>query len=349
MIKTLRLTTVLVIALTLCAATKAQDLDNPGHYISAINNAQKEMNERYMAYVSAAAHSRKARKIEKLRKQALESINTSRSNTASLPYYKGDKSLRQSSIDYIKMCYNVFNVDYEKIVNMEDIAEQSFDEMQAYLLLQEKTSEKLNEANTNMSNAVKEFAGRYNVQLIESNSELSNILNESGELSHYVNKIYLTFFKCNWQDGEVTKALNSGKLVEAEQGRNSLLRYADEGLAILDTIKSFKGDASLLNACKRSLQFYKRLAEKEIPKQTDFYLKQENFEKIKKSFEAKSERDRTKEDVKTFNASVKEVNDASKNFNIVIQNTNKDRTEAVNTWNEAERNFRDEHTPHYKK
>lgn len=56
--------------------------------------------------------------------------------------YNGDNSLRQSSIDYIKLCYNVFNDDYAKIINLEDIAEQSFDEMQAFLLLQEKQTKK---------------------------------------------------------------------------------------------------------------------------------------------------------------------------------------------------------------
>ena len=58
-------------------------------------------------------------------------------------------------MDYIKFCYNVFNDDYAKIVNLEDIAEQSYDEMQAYLLLQEKTNEKINEANDKMSDASK--------------------------------------------------------------------------------------------------------------------------------------------------------------------------------------------------
>lgn len=328
---------------------RAQEITNPGEYMNAIGNAQKEMNERYMAYVSAAAHGRKARKVDKLRQQALESINTSRANTASLPYYQKDNSLRQSSIDYIKMCYNVFNEDYAKIVNLEDIAEQSYDEMQAYILLQEKTNQKLKEANENMSTANKTFAAKYNVTLIDSKDELSEKLNETGLLNHYTNKVYLAFFKCNWQDGEITKALNLGKIAEAEQGRSSLLRYADEGLQSLDTLKNFKNDASLANTCKRSLQFYKRVAEKEIPKQTDFYLKNENFEKIKKSFESTSAKERTKADVEAFNASVKEINNASNTFNSVTQNINKDRTDVINNWNEAERKFRDDHTPYFKK
>jgi hypothetical protein len=53
----------------------AQDLDNPGQYMDAINKAHLDMNKKYMGYVSAAAHGRRARKVEKLRKEVLESID----------------------------------------------------------------------------------------------------------------------------------------------------------------------------------------------------------------------------------------------------------------------------------
>ena len=116
----------------------AQAIESPVDYMTAIENAHVEMNQRYMAYLSASSHGKRARKVEKLRIQALESITKSRYKTIEIPFYKGDNSLRQSSIDYIQMCYNVFNDDYARIVNMEDIAEQSFDDMQAYILLKQK-------------------------------------------------------------------------------------------------------------------------------------------------------------------------------------------------------------------
>src|ERR1700733_1415522 len=154
----------LIISAVTAETSFAQDLSNPGDYMTAISNAQKEMNQKYMAYMSAAAHGRKARKVDKLRQQALQSIDNSRFKTIDIPIYKGDNSLRQSSIDYIKLCYNVFNDDYAKIVNMEDIAEQSYDEMQEFILLQEKTNEKIHEATAKMNSASKAFAEKYNIK-----------------------------------------------------------------------------------------------------------------------------------------------------------------------------------------
>jgi len=340
---------VLIILTSIAKTSYAQDLSNPGDYMTAISNAQTEMNQKYMAYMSATAHVRRARKIDKMRQQALESIENSRFKTIDLPVYKGnDNSLRQSSIDYIKFCYNVFNDDYAKILNLEDIAEQSFDEMQAYILLQEKTTEKIHEANDKMEEATHAFAQKYNVNLIESKNDLTEKLDESSKLNHYRNQLYLIYFKCYWEDGEIVKALNAGKITEAEQGRNSLIRFATEGLTGLDSLKNFEGDPAMALTCKEILKFYKSMAENDMPKQMDYFLKKENFEKIKKSFDAKSGSDRTKKDVDAFNDGVKEINKATDTYNNINKKMNSERTDAENKWNDAEKSFADTHMPYYK-
>ena len=338
----------IIISTLISKPSLAQDLSNPGAYMTAISNAQLEMNKKYMIYMSAAGHGRKARKVDKLRQQAVESINNSRYKTIDLPIYKGDNTLRQSSIDYIKLCYNVFNEDYARIVNMEDIAEQSFDEMQAFILLQEKTNEKMNEATSAMSGASKAFAAKYNVKVTETKDELSEKLDATGKLNHYKNKVYLVFFKCYWQDGEIVKAMNLGKITQAEQGRASLIRYANEGLLGLDSLKSFDGDPSLAYTCKHVLQFYKSMAENDLPKLLEYFLKKENFEKVQKAFEAKSASGRTKKDVDAFNEGVKEINNATNTYNELNKKVNNNRNDAINAWNEAEKSFADQHMPYYR-
>ncbi len=317
--------------------------------MTAINNAQTEMNQKYMAYMSASAHVRRARKIDKMRQQALESIENSRYKTIDLPLYKGnDNSLRQSSIDYIKFCYNVFNDDYAKILNLEDIAEQSYDEMQAYILLQEATTEKIHEANDKMAEAEHAFAQKYNVHLIDTKNELGEKIEKSDKLNHYRNQLYLIYFKCSWEDGEIVKAFNAGKITEAEQSRNALIQFASEGMTGLDSLKSFDGDPALAIACREILKFYKDMAENDIPKQMDYFLKKENFEKIKKSFDEKSGSDRTKKDVDAYNEGVKEINKATNTFNDINKKTDSERTDAENKWNNADKAFADAHMPYYK-
>src|SRR5450432_543158 len=327
----------------------AQEIENAGDYMTAFSNAQVEMDQKYMTYVSAAAHSSRVRKIDRLRTQALESIDKAKYKTMALPQYQGDNSLRQASIDYVLFCYRIFNEDYSKIVNMEEIAEQSVDKMQAYLLLQERTSEKLHEASENLSNAEKAFAKKYSVNLVDSKSELSDKMGLSGKVNRYSDRVCIIFFKCNYEDGELFRALNSAKLTDAEQARNGLMSYASEGLQALktDSLAGFQGNPRLAISCRQSLEFYNNMAKTDIPKLTDFYLKQENFNKMKAAMEAKGSK-RTKEDVEQYNNAVQDLNRSVSGFNELNDELNHRRAEVVQDWEREEKTFRDELIPYYK-
>jgi len=330
-------------------AGQAQGFDDPLAYMNAISDPQHEMDQKYMAYMSAAGHGRRARKVEKLRQQTLQSISDTRYKIIALPLYKGDNTYRKSTIDYIQFCYSVFNEDYAKIVNMEEIAEQSVDQMQAYLLLQEKTDQKLNDAAARMNQAEKDFASKYNIKLIQEKSEFGDKIETASKLTDYTNKIFIIYFKCNWEDGQLTKAMNNKKITEAEQARNALISYANEGLQALtaDSLRSLKGDPAMAQQCKQSLQFYKKTAEKDIPKMLDFYLKEENFQKIKKAMDLKG--NKTQADVDAYNKAVAQLNAGVNEYNQLNDTVNKNRTQMVNDWEKNEKTFTDLHMPYYKK
>ncbi|MDE3213358.1 MAG: hypothetical protein KGM98_08995 [Bacteroidota bacterium] len=338
----------LLVAITPLSKIHGQDIQSPVDYLSAIQNAQVSMNQKYMVYMSAAAHGRRARKVEKLRNAVLESIEDCRNKTIDLPIYKGDNSLRQSSIDYIKLCYNIFNEDYGKIVNMEDIAERSYDDMQAYLLLREITNQKISGAVAKMDSAARTFAAKYQIQLVDSKNELDQKLDESGKVNDYADKVYLAFFKCNWEDGKIVSALNKQKMTEVEQSRMSLLKFVQEGLSSLDTLKSFQQDPSLYIACKEALMNYRKLASEVLPKQTDYFLKKESFEKTQQHFNQMADDQKTRQVVDTYNQAVKDMNDAANAFNQNINTSNQLRSQIINNWNEAEKNFYDSHIPKYR-
>lgn len=327
----------------------AQDLERPGFYMQAMDAAHKEMDQKYMAYMSAASHGKRARKVEKLRLQVVESISNSKSKVLELPLFKGDNSLRKCYVEYIDICYKIFNEDYAKIVNTEEIAEQSFDEMQAYLLLKEKVDEKLKEACDKINKGGEEFAAKYNVTFVDGEkSKLAKKMETTSKVNKYYKPIHLIFFKCNWQDAALTKALNEARLTDVEQSRSSVIKYADEGLMALKAIQPYEGDPMLTDACKQVLLAYKGIAEKETLVNIDFHLKKENFEKIKKAYEAKSQSNKTKEDVDAYNKSVNEFNTAVNLSNQASATANKKRSEAFKAWEDAVKSFFDKYTPYYR-
>ena len=258
--------------------------------------------------------------------------------------WKGDKSLKDTTVAYLKILNNVFNEDYGKIVNMEEIAEQSYDGMEAYLLAQEKAYEKLDEAGKKQHDMQKVFAGKYNINLIENESELEAKSKVAHLVLEHCNQLYLIFFKCYKQEAYLMDAVDKKNIVAIEQNINSLEKFSNEGLGKLQKMKGYNNDGSLIVACRNLMNYYKAEAKKS-PVITEFFLKEEEFNKIKKQFDAKPSGKRTQQDVDQYNNAVNSMNTASNNFNAAMNELNKQRSSALNNWNKTYSKYTDEHVP----
>jgi hypothetical protein len=334
-----------LISLTTVAPVLAQNFDNAGEYMSYIGKQQENTSKKFMSYASASAHGKKARKVENLRSKLLNEVQESKMNINSMPNFKGTKDYRDTAVSFMKLYYNVLNDDYSKIINMEDIAEQTYDDMEAYMLIKETVDKKLEEGNLKMKNAQSKFAAENNIILTEGKSELGDMMKEVREMNKYYNVIYLYFFKAYKQEVYLMEAQEKGNVTGMEQNKNSLLKYAQEGLEKLKTMQSFKGDNSLVTSCNNMLNFYVKEADK-MSAASEYLLAKERFEQIKKEYEKKS--DHTKSDVDTYNKAVKDFNASVNTSNNINNMLNEQRHNTLNNWNSAISGFFDNHTPHYK-
>ena len=332
-------------AMLIATNATAQNYDNPGDYMDAITKQQENISKKFMSYASASAHGKRAKKVENLRTKLLDEVQDARMNISGMPSFKGDKGYRDTAVNFMKLYYNVLNEDYSKIINMEEIAEQSYDGMEAYLLAQEMVDKKLEEGNDRMQNVSKAFAAKNNITLIEGQSTLGNMTKIVGDMNKYYHDVYLIFFKASVQEDNVMAAAAKGNITGIEQSKSALMKYAQEGLEKLKTMKGFDGDGSIVAAAKSILTFYVKENDK-LTIVSDYFLTKERFEKTKKEFEKKS--DPTKADSDAYNEMVNEINKASQAYNNTGNALNKERNDALNDWNKAVKSFFDEHTPHYK-
>lgn len=337
-------TLVTLIMLSICV--NAQDLSNPGTYMDFISIQRENISKKFMSYASASAHGKRAKKVENLRQKLLTEVQDARSNISGMSGFKGDKSYRDTAVTFMKLYYNILNDDYSKILNLEEIAENSYDEMEALILVREGIDAKLETGNAMMKNAEKTFAKKYNVNLVEgSSTELADKLKKVNELNDYYNDVYMLFFKPHMQEKTLLEAMSKNNITGLEQSRSSMKKYATEGIEKLKTIKSFEADNSVTGACKSMLQFYIRESDA-VTVLSDFILAKEAFEKMKKAFEKNSKRE--KADVDAYNKAVNDLNIKSNNYNRTINELNKERNEKLNLWNKTINQFFDEHTPRYK-
>ena len=325
----------------------AQEFNDAVSYLSYVGTQYQEISKDMMSYTSAASHGKSARKVEKKRKELLQTVKDAEMNMRKLKPFKGDHALRDSAISYFRINGLVLNEEYGKIVDMEEVAEQSYDLMEAYLLAQEKAGDKLDEAHQKVSEQHKLFAEKNNIKLIESSSKLSEKLRTSNKVIQYHDKVYLIFFKSYKDEIYLLDALKKSDVSAMEQTKNSLEKNATEGMKQLMKLNPFEGDASLKNACMKALEYYKSEALK-TPGLVDYLLKKENFEKTKKAFDAKKQEDRTDEDINQFNKSVVDFNATVNKYNALNGQLDKGRATILDNWNKSSENFMDNHIPKYR-
>jgi len=317
----------------------------PVDYMDSLFTPFLELDNEKWKYIKAMTRGKSARKIEAKRSALIQEYANVRKQLSLVKPYQDDDLLRPAVMDYLQLTQQVLKEDFGEIVDLEEIAEESFDGMEAYLLAQERANEKLNQASINVDNAMNEFAALNKIIMEDGpGSKLTDKIEKGASAMNYYNTAYLLFFKAFHQETYVFDAISRGDIGSLEQSANSLSSFAEEGLATLKEQDLYNGDPSLKIATRSILSFIKRHADKEYPALTDFLILQDELTTANKKLEAKKQKDRTEEEVNSFNNMVKEYNSGLKDFNKNLDALNKDRNNAIKEYNDAIQTFFDKHT-----
>jgi len=337
---------ILALLLSISLLSTAQEFKTPVDYLTYINKEQGIISRSTWKYTSAVAHSKSARRIDNTRKQLIKTIQTAKKKIGDIKNgYNGDVEYQNQVIQYFDFCEKNLNEEYDKIINMQEVAEQSYDAMEAYLLARDLVNEKLDSENEKANAAFHAFALKYNIKISEGDSELGKKIKISNEVFDYHTVLYLVFFKVNFTDASLAKAVQKKDMAAIEQNANALLQYANEGLEKIKTIAPYNKDVSLITATKKVLEYYKKEAETHVPKIVSFYMFNDKFENTKKTIESKSQKDRTKEEIDNYNDMVKQVNKEIDTYNKANNLDFQDKQNAINNWNTVAENFISKHVP----
>ena len=110
-------------------------------------------------------------KAESKRQEVLTILKTSKTKIAKMKGYNGKTTLRDSLISYLNLSYNVMANDYAKIMDMEAIAEQSYDLMEAYVTAQEIANQKISKGSDMVNEQVNAFAAENNITMAASTED----------------------------------------------------------------------------------------------------------------------------------------------------------------------------------
>ena len=326
--------------------TSAQEFNTPVDYLNYISKETSIISRTTWKYTSAVAHSKNARKIDATRKALIKSIqNATKKFEALKDGYKGDLEYQKQLLAYLAISENQINQEYDKIINMQEVAEQSYDFMEAFIMARDMVNEKINEEIDKLNANQKIFANKYGIQIGEDQSELGKKMKVSNEVFENHTQLYLIFFKVNFTESVLMKAIAQNDLNAIQQNSNALEQYSNEGLDKLKTFNAYKGDVMLVNATKKALEFTKKEALEFSPKVVTFLMLNQKFQESKKIMDNKAAASISKEEVANFNALVNELNKEVGNYNAINSKFNTERANVINNWDVTGTNFISKHVP----
>ena len=329
-----------------CMSVHAQEFKTPVDYLNYIGKEQENISRSMWKYTSAVAHSKSARRIDNTRKLLVKSIQTASKKIAGLKDgYQGDVEYRNQILEYLSISEKNINEEYDKIIDMQEVAEQSYDAMEAYIMTRDLVNKKIDAENEKAELAQKNFCAKYNITLSENTSELGQKIKISNEVFAYHTELYLIFFKANVTDLYLSNAIEKNDIGGIQQNAATLVQYANEGLEKLKTVKPFGTDNSMVLITKKALEFYKKQGEQFAPKVVAFMMFNEKFETAKKSLESKSDKDRTKEEIDNYNTMVKQVNKEIDTYNKINSANFQEKNALIDQWNNTGESFISSHVP----
>jgi hypothetical protein len=336
---------VILFALFLSSMLCAQSTTNAGEYMSYFSGEYQRIQEDMWDYTRSVSHGRSARTVEKRRGELIASTGAALKRAKSANDFNGNARYRDSVVLYFTLIDLVLREDYAKVVDMEAVAEQSYDAMEAYMMARELASDKMVQAGDMIRREHETFAAENHVTLIETETKLGQKMEIADKVYDHYNAVYLIFFKSYKQELYLLDAIGRNDVSAIEQNRNALLGTLEQGLEKLETVEKYEGDASMMDATRELFKFYQSEAEKDAQLALNYIETNERFTKIKEAFDAKKEKSRTQEDVDQYNAGVDELNKAVNDYNAANEKANAARASLIDAWNNAAEKFTDRHVP----
>lgn len=332
------------LTLFVTVSSTSQNFKSGVEYLEFISSELTVITKNNWKYTKAIAHSKSDRNIRSKRNVLIKSIERALQKVKRAKAYDGDE-YKKEVIKFLNLNENLLNQDYEKVIDMKEVAEQSYDLMEAYILAQEMADKKMAEAQKEYETHFYNYAEKHNINIVENDSDLGKKMDIANEVFEHYNKMHLIFFKVRINEIYLLDAIEQGDVSAIQQNKNALIETANEGLDILKDLDLYKNDDSLIEATKQCFEFFIDEATNGIPQITDFLILNSDFEKIKATLDKTPQRKRTQEIIDTYNKKVEEINKSADRYNKVNKQLFDKRQKVYDFLNETNAKFLSKHIP----
>lgn len=313
-------------------------------YYVKLSEPMRDLKIAHYNYLKMVTKLRKARAVEKSRQQLLKVLQSNMEIFKNCDSFRDDSTLKMKLIEFLNLNYLVLKEDFDKIIDMEDVIAQSFDQAEAHQLAIDLAVEKINATFKVLRKAETDFFGKYHITANNEKDELTLKIEKANKALEYYNSIHRIFFKVNKQFAYTSDASAKKDIANLEQHTITLVSFAEDALSELKKKDGYDGDNELLATAIEIIQFYNKEGKQTYPANIEFYLKEDNMQKTIKKFNSIKESDRTKPVVDQFNNEVNIFNKAAGEVNKINQASFKKHNDLLEIWNKKMDQFFKKHS-----
>lgn len=245
-------------------SVSAQEFDKVEDYVAHIKKNHKIVYDDVTAYLlklesgNMAVAEAQRRAFTKKAPDIIVSIH-------GMPSFKGDKTLQDSLAAYMRRTYWIMEKEYPKIQRMQDSAARSYTSAVKFVQAKRTSLNNLIKDESNFFEGLKTFSGKNGVTVPASyDNEYERMLYVREVANHY-STLELIVNKCKTEETILAKAVQTKSKEGMEEHAATLEKYIKEGYTLLDTVKPYKQDRTLLDAARSTLAFYKSESEFKVP------------------------------------------------------------------------------------
>lgn len=244
-------------------------------------------------YAKAVTRMRRASTVEKRRQILLKNIKGIIKFYSKFEALHGDRTLLSDFTKYIDIFQAIIKDDFDKLLDMEDIIEQSYDKAEAYELAIDMALDKLNKSFVALQGCQIDFFMKYGIKTKTDTSDIELKIIKTNKLLEYFSSINRIVSRANRQNTYTVTAITNKDLAGLEQHIVTLVSFAEEGLCKLKHNKGYEGDSELLSTAVNMLMFYKIQGQVTYPANVELFIKTDNLQKRVKQFNKIKNKDRT--------------------------------------------------------
>lgn len=336
--------TFILFAIFSLTIAQAQTFETPVEYLEFLGKENNIIARKSWRLTHAIAHAKSDRTVSARRKQLVKSVDKAIDKITKAEAY-ANSPFKGQVLEMLELKKNILTDDIAKVIDMKEIAEQSYDLMEAYVLAREAVEEKQLEAQQQYEKNYYAYAAQNNIKITESESDLGKKMGISSLVFDHYNEMYLIYFKVRINEIYLLESLKNNDVSGIQQNASALKEEALAGIEKLKTTKPYKTDKALILATTKAFQNYVKLADEEITVITDFIVAQEDFNKIKESLDKTPQKKRTKEMVADFNKKVKEINKGVTAYNKANESLINKLNSNIQSLNNVNERYLDKHIP----